>query len=185
MQSQRIDGAPNNLEAFRNYLAFLARKRLRNELHSKVDPDAVVNQVLFEAMRQNLSADAEHALAFLERNLKHRLIDEIRKFQAAGRDVSLERSIDESFQQSSACLIKVLAADHTSPSERACRNELLLRLSDALAQLPPRQREAVECKHLDGMTLEQTAERLAVSKTAAAGLIYRGLRQLREILDHH
>jgi DNA-directed RNA polymerase specialized sigma24 family protein len=45
-----------------------------------------------------------------------------------------------------------LASDHTSPTQRAVRNELLDRLAEALGALPPEQRLAIELKHLEGLS---------------------------------
>ncbi len=62
------------------------------------------------------------------------------------------------------------------------RNEDLLRLADALTQLPAAQREAIILHHLQGASLTETAERLGRTDAAVAGLLHRGLRKLREVL---
>jgi RNA polymerase sigma-70 factor (ECF subfamily) len=75
-----------------------------------------------------------------------------------------------------------LAAQQTSPSERAVRNEDLTRLAEALEQLPPDQREVVTLKHLVGLTLAQISEQLGRSSEAVAGLLFRGRLRLRELM---
>jgi RNA polymerase sigma-70 factor (ECF subfamily) len=72
-----------------------------------------------------------------------------------------------------------LAADQTSPSQAAERNEELLRLADALAALPEPQREVVVLKHLRGWTLRQIGEHLGRTVPAVASLLRRGLEDLR------
>ena len=63
----------------------------------------------------------------------------------------------------------------------ACSN--LLRLANALLQLPEDQREVVTLKHLKNMPLQQIAEHLNRTTASVAGLLRRGLAQLRSILD--
>jgi RNA polymerase sigma-70 factor (ECF subfamily) len=67
--------------------------------------------------------------------------------------------------------------------EEAARQEELLRLAEALARLPDIQRAAVEMHHLEGRTLADTAEALGRSRSAAASLVFRGLSNLRRLLD--
>jgi len=55
-------------------------------------------------------------------------------------------------------------------------------LTDALAQLPEAQREAVTLRHLHGLPLAAIADRLGRGPAATAGLLKRGLARLRELL---
>ena len=75
-----------------------------------------------------------------------------------------------------------LAADQTSPSQAAERNEELLRLADALTALPEPMREVVVLKHLRGWTLQRIAEHLGRTVPAVASLLRRGLEDLRHRL---
>ena len=76
---------------------------------------------------------------------------------------------------SSACLMD----RHSSPGERAERNEQLQQLATALMKLPEAQREAIELFHLQGCDLKDVARQMNRTGPAVAGLIHRGLRQLR------
>ena len=71
------------------------------------------------------------------------------------------------------------AADQTSPSEFAARGERALLLATALAALPDDQRTAVELRYLGECTLEEIAQMMNRSKPSAAGLLRRGLEELR------
>ena len=51
-----------------------------------------------------------------------------------------------------------LAAEQSSPSQRALRKEYSVRLAAALAQLPEPQREAVALRHLEGWSLADIAD---------------------------
>jgi RNA polymerase sigma-70 factor (ECF subfamily) len=77
----------------------------------------------------------------------------------------------------------LLAAERSSPSHQAVRQEDLLRLAEALGRLPEDQRSAVELHHLEGRTLAEIAQVLGRSRSAVASLVFRGLRNLRQRLD--
>ena len=49
-----------------------------------------------------------------------------------------------------------------------------------MARLPESQRDAIELFHLQGLSLREIAKQLGRSESAVAGLLHRGLRQLRE-----
>ena len=94
------------------------------------------------------------------------------------RDVNLERSLEDS----SARVEEWLADNHSSPSQQSQRKEQSLRLAEALAQLLEDQRRAVELHHLQGYSLAEVGAHMQRSKRAVAGLLYRGLERLRQLL---
>jgi RNA polymerase sigma-70 factor (ECF subfamily) len=59
------------------------------------------------------------------------------------------------------------------------RREMLIILADTLGDLPADQREAIELHHFQNLSLVQTAESMGRSREAVAGLLYRGVRELR------
>jgi RNA polymerase sigma-70 factor (ECF subfamily) len=171
------------LESYRAYLGLLARLWLDSVLQSKLDPSDLVQQTLLQAHARRDQfrghGEAEQA-AWLRQILARQLGDATRQYAAQRRDVQLERSLEES----SARLEAWLADQQSSPGEQAQRNELLLRLADALAQLPDDQRTAVEWHHLQGCPLEEVGRRMGRGKRAVAGLLQRGLKKLRVLLHH-
>ncbi len=110
------------------------------------------------------------------------LADAVRDLERAKRDVGRELSLENAIDQSASGLEAWLAADHSSPSERAERNEQLLRLADALCDLPDDAREAVVLKHCRGWTLVEIGNHLGRTPSAVASLLHRGLKQLRQLL---
>jgi len=62
------------------------------------------------------------------------------------------------------------------------RNERLLTLAEAMAQLPEDQRRALELHHLEGLSVVAAARRMGRSTSSVAGLLHRGLKALRETL---
>jgi RNA polymerase sigma-70 factor, ECF subfamily len=173
------------LEKYRAYLDFLVRHRLDDRFQGKVDASGVVQQTLWEA-HQGLkdfrgTSDAEVA-AWLRRILVRNLTDEVRKLAAGKRDLARERSIEEAVEQSSTNLAAWLAHEQASPSQQAVRHEQILELAAALARLPDDQRTAVELHHLEGYSLAEVGRQMQRSKEAVAGLLFRGLKRLRELL---
>jgi hypothetical protein len=126
------------LERFRAYLELLARLHLDPRLQGKVDLSGVVQQTLWEGHRTlgpSPSPDDDPLAALLRRLLAPNLADEVRKCYAGKRDVQRERSLDAPLEASSARLEASLAADQSTPEQRAGRNEDLLRLAAALERL--------------------------------------------------
>ena len=173
------------LERFRCYLEVLAQVQLDPRLRGKLDASGVVQQTLLEAHRalaQTEGWDDEQRLAWLRRILANNLTDEVRKATTQGRDARRERSLEADLERSSARLEAWLVADQSSPSLHAQRHEQALRLADALAQLPPAQREALILQHWHGWTLAEIGRHLDRTPAAVAGLLHRGLERLRAIL---
>jgi RNA polymerase sigma-70 factor (ECF subfamily) len=174
-----------DLERFREYLCLLADLQLDGRLQGKVDTSGVVQQTLLEAyqaLRRSPNTSVTVTAAWLRQILANNLRDEVRKFSAAARDVDREHSLEASLEASSSRLEACLAASQSSPSQQAVREEQLLALADALARLPPDQRQTVELHHLQEVPLAELAERMGRSKGAVAQLLFRALTNLRELL---
>jgi RNA polymerase sigma-70 factor (ECF subfamily) len=180
------ENPPRSLEHFRSYLHLLAQLQLAGQSPARVEASDVVQQTLLEAYQQLAdfrgATDAEQA-AWLRQILAHNLADARRAQHRAKRDVQRERSLEAALEQSSARLGDWLAADGPSPSRGAIRHEEAVRLAAALADLPEAQREALVLQHWQGLTLAEIGERLGRTPVAVAGLLKRGLKRLRELLD--
>ena len=171
-------------QRYRDYLALLARLQMPARLRAKVDASDVVQQTLLEAHQAGVrlaEMDESGRRAYLRRALANNLADLARRFGAEARDVNRERSLEAVVQESSARLANWLAAEQSSPSQHAAREEELRALIQALAQIPADQRLAVEMKHLQGCSVAEIAAALGRSETAVGGLLRRGVKKLREL----
>jgi RNA polymerase sigma-70 factor (ECF subfamily) len=180
---QGAEPSARNWEGYRDYLHLLARLQLDPRLRGKLDPSDVVQQTLVKAHQnrgQFRGRTAGEEAGWLRRILVNTLIDAARKFQ---RELDLEHDIERAIGESSARLEAWLAADQSSPSEVVARHEQMLDLARALAQLPEDQRTAVELHHLRDASVAEIAARLGRSEASVAGLLRRGLQNLRTLLQ--
>ena len=72
-----------------------------------------------------------------------------------------------------------MATDEQSPSEAVQQAEELLKVAEAVYQLPEGERVAVIGYYWQRGTLADISEELGRSVPAVAGLVHRGLRRLR------
>jgi RNA polymerase sigma-70 factor (ECF subfamily) len=178
------DDEPNagrSWERYRGYLHVLARSRLMHFLPAKFDASDVVQDTLLKAhahQGQFRGQSEGEWRAWLRQILANTVADAL-------RDQGREPKIRESLEKSSLRLEALLAAENTSPSGKAEREERLIQLADAFAQLADDERTALELRYLcePAWSLAQIAEHLSrPSAKAVAGLLARGLEKLREIL---
>jgi len=149
-------------------------------LRGNLDPVDLVQQTFLEAClaRERLLALSDlEVLAYMRRMLSNNLIDVARKFGHTRTDDSRDE-----FAESSARLADWLAADHSSPSERADRNERFERLALALAKLPDAQRIAVEMRYLQNLKVSEIASQTDRKENAVSQLLYRAVTALRGVL---
>jgi RNA polymerase sigma-70 factor (ECF subfamily) len=114
--------------------------------------------------------------------LVHNVADASRALGRGKRDVAREESLEAALADSAVRLAALLAADQSSPSHQAIRNEEWLRVADALARLPDSQREVIVLRYLQACPLAEVARQVGRSEASVAGLLHRGLKKLRELL---
>jgi RNA polymerase sigma-70 factor (ECF subfamily) len=173
------------VDQYRSYLLLLARMQLDARPQLKVEASDVVQHTLIEAhaRQAQFAGDEAGFAAWLRKALANNIRDALRHVRRQKRDVGRERSLEEAVENSSARLAGCIAAQESSPSMRAIRNEDLLKLSDALLELPEAQREAIVLHHLQGWSLNEVAVQLERTDAAVAGLLHRGLRRLKELMN--
>jgi RNA polymerase sigma-70 factor (ECF subfamily) len=166
---------------YRNYLHVVARAHLDWRLRGNLDASDVVQETLVRACKRWEQCAANmngQRLAWLRSILLNYLRDELRRLRLNGA-----RLIQEAIDCSSARLEASLAAPGPSPSEVAQHQESSLQFAEAFARLPEAQREALELQKFEGCSLAEIAQRMGRSPVAVAGLLKRGLENLRELMN--
>ena len=69
------------------------------------------------------------------------------------------------------------------PDEAAARRDTQRELADALLHLTPSVRAAIVLRHVDGLSVAETAEALGRPEGTVKAQVHRGLRELRLILE--
>jgi len=177
---------PKSLEQLRPYLRALARMQIENQFQAKIDASDIVQLTLLEAHRgldQFRGESDEELRGWLRRIMARNLADEVRKFRRGKRDAGLEQCLQDALTGSSMCLERYLDGGITSPDNRAIRNEQLIGLSEAIESLPEDQRRAVTLHHLQGKSSAEIAIQMNKTEIAIAGLLRRGLKRLRELMQ--
>jgi RNA polymerase sigma-70 factor (ECF subfamily) len=172
-----------DLQRYRTYLLLLARsldKMGGEEASDLVQKTMLAAHAQRAEFRGNSSAEL---VAWLKQILRREVIDAYRHGRRQRRDVRrevpLEAEVDGSFSRAEVSL----AAVQTSPSQQVSREEELVAMANALAQLPDAQREALVLHHLQGASLADVAKKLQRTEAAVAGLLHRGLKHMRQLLN--
>ncbi len=171
-----------DFDQFRPALMLLARTQLGTRFRRVLDDSDIVQQTLLEAHRSQASCKARTAVerfAWLRRVLTTTIIDAVRLHTRGKRSVDEAIDWDATIRGSAIRAESWLTDKHSSPSERVERKEQLQQLAKALQALTELQRESIELFHLQGCSLKEVSELLGRSGASVAGLIHRGLKQLR------
>lgn len=175
----------NRIDNFRSYLNLMARMQLDRRLQSKMDASDIVQQTMLQAHRaqNNFEGSSDKQLAgWLRQILARNVYHATRDFQRDKRDVRNERSIENAMDNSAARVEAWLKADQTAPDAKAVKNEQVLMLAGSLDALDEAKRTAVELHYLQGWKLAEIAEHMGRSVSGVAGLVHRGLKELKQIM---
>jgi RNA polymerase sigma-70 factor (ECF subfamily) len=175
------------LERYRALLSLRARQfQLDPRLKRRFDSSDLVQETLLKAHknRQQFRGTTEAELiGWLQEILSHVLADEVRKARTDKRNLNLEKSLENIVADSSARLEAYLPAEQSSPSQQVQRQELLLRAAEALEKLPEDQRDVVMLRDLMNQPVAEIARQMGRTEKSVAGLLLRGRKKLRELLQ--
>lgn len=128
---------------------------LRQEVYTRV----------FRAARQSRPTSPR---AFLFATARHLLADRLRR----ARIVSIDAVSDIEELN-----VKV---DEVSPERRVAARQELKRLAQAFDALPPRCREVIWLRRVDGLSQKEVASRLGISVRTVESYVFTGMRQLAD-----
>jgi RNA polymerase sigma-70 factor (ECF subfamily) len=160
--------------------------RLDRRLLARLDPSDVVQEVLVEAHDKLDDYLRDPPLPFYpwlrqiawQRLVKLHQYHHARKRRVTNEGPALPALPDESVGD----LAERLAASGTSPSRHALREELRLRVREALGRLGERDREVLVLRYLEQLSLGEIAGVLGVSEGAIKSRHARALLRLQALL---
>ncbi len=167
------------LDRFRPLLRSKARESLGAPLLARIDESDVVQQTCllvvqqFDQLRGRTVGDF---VAWLLQVHQHNLLNMVDHHRGAAK-----RAVDREHADDGQAAANI-PAQLTSPSQKAVRGERRSQLEGAIDELPEGQREAVRMRFLDEASLAEIAQQMDRSEDAVAGLLKRGMAQLKRIL---
>jgi len=170
----------------RSYLGFVARSQVETWLQRKIDTSDLVQETMLEACRdfERFEGHSEQQwLAWLRKILNHNAADFVRRYRltakrAAGREVPFQDP-DDSLSRGAP----EPAAEQPTPSQEFLRLESELRVTAALAELPPDYQEVVVLRNLQRLSFNEVAERMGRTRPAVQMLWMRAIRKLQQRLE--
>jgi RNA polymerase sigma-70 factor, ECF subfamily len=169
----------------RSYLGFAARSQVETWLQRKVDASDLVQETMLEAYRDfdRFEGRTEGEwLAWLKKILRHNAADFVRRYhgtakRAAGKEVPF-RDPDDSLARGAP----EPAAPQATPSQEFLRIDDELRVTAALAEMPPDYQEVIVLRNLERLPFNEVAERMDRTRPAVQMLWLRAIRKLQEVM---
>jgi RNA polymerase sigma-70 factor, ECF subfamily len=164
------------IENFRSLLRADAQRTMR-DVQGRVDASDVVQMTWWSAFRAfpRFTGDVDAFVGWLrkihERNLRDAVRDQHAEKRAIDREVAL------------SAVLPNAAARLTTPSQGFVRQEQQEQINACLALLPPAQKEALWLRFYQGLSVAEIVEHMGRSETAIAGLLKRGLSNLRTMMQ--
>jgi RNA polymerase sigma-70 factor (ECF subfamily) len=161
---------------------------LDRRLHARVDASDVVQEVLVEASRRLGQYLQQRPLPFYPwlRQLAEKHLIDLRRRHVGAQKRSIDREEPDVLHlpdESAAELAARLVTSATSPSQRLLREEARQRVQAALAQLAASDRRVLQLRHLEQLSVAETAAVLGISEGAVKTRNVRALQRLRALLD--
>jgi RNA polymerase sigma-70 factor (ECF subfamily) len=182
------DAPARLLARHRDRLHRMVSCRLDRRLAARVDPSDVVQEVLVEASQKLEDYLRQRPLPFYPW-LRHLAWEQLttlhrRHVRAHRRTVLREEPGLVGLPEDSALeLANRLVSSASSPSQRLLRKELRQRVQAALLRLPWRDREVLVLRHMEQLSVAESAAVLGVSPGAVKVRHVRALERLRTLLD--
>ena len=165
----------------RDSIKQMVATRLDKRLHARVDASDIVQEAFVRASRalkSYLEAPNVHPVVWL-RLIGKRIVAETHRLHFRDKRSPInEYSSDGNLSE---ILISQLAGSSESVDSNVARKELIQKTFEVLSQMPEQDREILEMRHTDEMSLKEIAELLEISIEAAKKRYQRALGRLRDL----
>ncbi|TWT45081.1 RNA polymerase sigma factor SigX [Phycisphaerae bacterium RAS1] len=162
--------------------------RLPADLSGLLSADDVLQEAYIVVCREIGTFEGSEFDAFVSwviRVAEHRMLDMIKGLRARKRG-GKRRAIDVSPKgddQATINLLEMLSVHSRTPSRSVARREDVSLVQSALASLETDYRECLTLRYVEGLGIEEIAERVGKTSGAARMLCHRGLQRLREAIE--
>ena len=167
-----------SLEQFREYLLMLARAQFGPKYWAVVDPEAIVNQTLFDAHQkqgQFRGKTEDELIAWLKRMLSDDIKDAIKFHHRRKRDIDREdRNGVSSDWEKSCCRFVDITCGLTSPSLHVVRQERETPCGPSFGRASGGPARSDRTASPSRPLLAETAESLDRTVASVVGLLRRG-----------
>lgn len=176
------------LERHRGRLRKMVAARIDGRLVARIDPSDVVQETLVEAHVRLPEYLVNRAVAFYPwlRSLAwNRLVDLHRRhILAERRAVDLEAGFAPGISNASAMVLaERLVSSGTTPPQRVLRDELILRMREALDRLSPADRETLLLRFVEQLSVAEASQVCGVPEGTLKTRQARALVRLKQLLD--
>jgi RNA polymerase sigma-70 factor (ECF subfamily) len=162
--------------------------RMDRRLLGRVDPDDVLQEAYIAAAQRIEHYGNDSSLSpfvWLRMVLMQTLIDIHRHHLGAQmRDANREAVFPGNLypQTTSVSLAAQFVGKFTSPSQAAVREETLLHVEQAVAEMDPLDQEVLALRHFEELTNSEVAEVLGIQQKAASIRYVRAIKRLRAVM---
>lgn len=176
------------LEVHRARLRRLVELRLDPRIRGRVDASDVIQETQVEALQrgEEYLADPKVPLYIWLRFLTLQKVSQFHRqhLGTQARDVCREISIFHNHlpAATSAALAAQLVGKLTTASHAAVREEMRVRVEQALKDMDSRDRDVLTLLHFEQLTQREAATVLEISEKAVGGRYVRALSRLRKLL---
>jgi RNA polymerase sigma-70 factor, ECF subfamily len=159
-------------------------KQMPPLLRRTAEPQDVLQETYFDASRDfhQFTPDGEGSLfRWLCRIAMNRMVGLLRAQQRLKRGGGRRRLAED--EESVTQLLEQLAVYRRTPSASAAAHEVVRAIEDAIRRLPEQHREVIQLRHIEGLSVEETAARMHKAHDAIYWLTKRAMASLRHELE--
>jgi RNA polymerase sigma-70 factor, ECF subfamily len=183
VRAGEADALGRLFDAYRPRLRTMVRLRMDARLAARLDPSDVLQDTYLDVARQvagYLRQPRVGVYVWLRGLVWQRLLKlQRRHLGARCRAVGKEMALNA---DASSALAARLPGSGSTPSRALAREEVRLRVQQALATLTPRDREVLLLREIEGLTNNEVAEALGLTASAATMRYGRALFKLQHVL---